>query len=142
MSTTTTRACQCEHVDHEGNGGHPYLGVPAGDKRAEYVGPICDACATGHLSDHVIEDERARPTAGALVDVLVQVIAICEQEGAEITRCTIAPETGHVTVTIPAVKHAQVAERIGGTWEPTAYDDGCKTRDFLDGASLILWDEL
>lgn len=47
--------CQCEHADHDrGATGHRYLGVRAGTRRAQYVGLICDECATGHLADYLI----------------------------------------------------------------------------------------
>lgn len=66
--------CQCEHAEHYDemypSGGkprscHPSLSVPAGDARAHYVGPICDHCATGHLSEYVIKPDA---TAQALID--------------------------------------------------------------------------
>lgn len=49
--------CQCEHMDHEPTG-HPYLGVRAGTRRAQHVGLVCDECATGHLADYLLEDNR------------------------------------------------------------------------------------
>lgn len=52
-----TDACQCEHIAHEtpNEAVHPYLGTPAGDRRAIFVGPVCDDCATGHLADYPYE---------------------------------------------------------------------------------------
>lgn len=75
--------CQCEHTDHgteecmhedlswhgsraecqdcgeiysqEGTN-HTYLGVPAGEQRAHFVGPICDACADTHMSGYLIRE--------------------------------------------------------------------------------------
>lgn len=55
----TQRTCQCEHLCHETGDGHAYLAVPAGSRRAEFVGPICDECADTHMSIWVIpEDPR------------------------------------------------------------------------------------
>lgn len=75
--------CQCEHPDHgteecthpdvawHGSRGecqqcganfsqdgtnHTYLGVLAGEQRAHFVGPICDACADTHMSGYLIRD--------------------------------------------------------------------------------------
>ena len=61
--------CQCEHADHFADdfvsgpaGGvyvmkqrpaHPYLGVPAGRRRADFVGPVCDECGNGPLAKAV-----------------------------------------------------------------------------------------
>ena len=54
-SCTAQVMCQCEHADHENPpAGHRYLAVPAGQLRADYVGPICDDCARDHLSDYLI----------------------------------------------------------------------------------------
>lgn len=53
-SPVETPMCQCEHIDHHERDGHYYLGVHAGSRRAEYVGPICDDCATGHLADYLL----------------------------------------------------------------------------------------
>lgn len=54
-SCTARVMCQCEHTDHENApAGHRYLGVPAGQHRAHYVGPICDDCARGHLADYLL----------------------------------------------------------------------------------------
>lgn len=50
--------CQCEHADHEQPArSHPYLAVPAGTHRADYVGPVCDDCAQGHLADYLLNPE-------------------------------------------------------------------------------------
>lgn len=43
--------CNCEHSDHEA-GGHS---VPAGTQRADYVGAICDACASTHLAEYLLD---------------------------------------------------------------------------------------
>lgn len=50
--------CQCEHISHEQSAAtaHPYLGVPAGTRRADYVGRVCDECAKGHLAEYLISD--------------------------------------------------------------------------------------
>lgn len=57
-SCTVLVMCQCEHVDHENPpAGHRYLAVPAGSHRAQYVGPVCDECATGHLATHLLTPE-------------------------------------------------------------------------------------
>lgn len=49
--------CQCEHVEHErGAGGHPYLGVRAGSRRAQHVGLVCDECADGDLSEYLLSE--------------------------------------------------------------------------------------
>ena len=42
-----TVPCNCEQIGHETgeNGMHAYLGVPAGLRRAHYVGLVCDVCA-------------------------------------------------------------------------------------------------
>ena len=63
---TSQAMCQCEHVSHmtsdvAGDGGiimiartdHEYLGVPAGELRADFVGPVCDKCGTGHLAEYI-----------------------------------------------------------------------------------------
>lgn len=56
--------CQCEHESHFSDipgkvqTEHSYLGVPAGEEIAWYVGPICDKCANGHLSDMVIRERE------------------------------------------------------------------------------------
>jgi hypothetical protein len=58
-----TGLCQCEHVSHftdlpqRDASQHEYLAVPAGERRALWVGPVCDACANGHLSDLLVADE-------------------------------------------------------------------------------------
>lgn len=50
--------CQCEHVAHTQQplSAHPYLGVPAGSHRAQFVGAVCDECATGHLADYLLPE--------------------------------------------------------------------------------------
>lgn len=50
--------CQCEHISHEQSvaTAHPYVGVPAGAHRADYVGRVCDECALGHLAEYLIND--------------------------------------------------------------------------------------
>ena len=42
--------CQCESSLCR----HEYLAVPAGDKVAAYVGPVCTDCADTHLVRFVI----------------------------------------------------------------------------------------
>lgn len=44
--------CCCEHVDC----GHEYGGVPAGARRAAFVGRICDECADTHMSAYVLAE--------------------------------------------------------------------------------------
>jgi hypothetical protein len=34
--------------------GHEYMSVPAGSQNAQYVGPICDWCATHCMSEYLI----------------------------------------------------------------------------------------
>lgn len=52
--------CRCEHADHwdrhrfGDKPSHEYLGVPAGEQRAQHVGPVCDRCAETHMKDYLI----------------------------------------------------------------------------------------
>lgn len=56
-SATSETMCQCEHIEHEGAVGvHRYLGVPAGRRRAQHVGRICDECAHGHLTEYLLSE--------------------------------------------------------------------------------------
>ena len=45
--------CHCEHEDCH----HAYGSVPAGTRRAMYVGLVCDVCAETHYAD-VMLDQR------------------------------------------------------------------------------------
>lgn len=51
--------CNCEHGAHFGEDDHAaihaYGKAPAGDQQALYVGPVCNACATEHLSEYLIQ---------------------------------------------------------------------------------------
>lgn len=48
--------CNCENNTHFDDGpDHKYLGVPAGDRKAYFVGPICDDCANGHYADMLMK---------------------------------------------------------------------------------------
>lgn len=56
--------CGCEHTSHfnddEGSQtGHEYQAVPAGDRAARYVGPVCNECARTCMADHLIKDAPA-----------------------------------------------------------------------------------
>jgi len=42
---------QFAHIPRDG---HEYMSVPAGSQNAQYVGPICDWCATHCMSDYLI----------------------------------------------------------------------------------------
>jgi len=55
--------CGCEHYEHFDDTewssvliDHPYLGVPAGQQAAMYVGPICDHCAEVHMAGMLLPD--------------------------------------------------------------------------------------
>ena len=37
---------------------HEYLAVPAGTRRAYWVGEVCDHCADDHLTGYLVTDER------------------------------------------------------------------------------------
>lgn len=55
------KSCGCENTSHfpeDGGKGHPYGGVPAGQRRAEHVGPVCDDCADTHMADYLINKRR------------------------------------------------------------------------------------
>lgn len=45
--------CTCEYQSHFNGFGHSYAGVPAGDRRSESTGPICDDCADTHYAEFV-----------------------------------------------------------------------------------------
>lgn len=48
------RPCQCEHESHmECGSGHGYLAAPAGTRRAQHVGLVCDVCADGHMRPYL-----------------------------------------------------------------------------------------
>lgn len=60
----TLKLCLCEHEEHTGDAtragdSHPYLGAPAGARRARQVGPVCDDCADGHLRHFLIRKATA-----------------------------------------------------------------------------------
>jgi hypothetical protein len=48
--------CNCEHEDHfmPIATGHRHMAVPAGERRADWVGAICDTCADGHMAAYLI----------------------------------------------------------------------------------------
>ncbi|MFE0472625.1 hypothetical protein ACFW2V_13520 [Streptomyces sp. NPDC058947] len=46
--------CGCEHESHMEDGdGHVYLGVRAGEQRAQHVGRVCDGCAATHMKEYL-----------------------------------------------------------------------------------------
>lgn len=50
----TARPCQCEHESHmDGGHGHRYLASPAGPRRAQHVGLVCEVCADGHMRPYL-----------------------------------------------------------------------------------------
>jgi hypothetical protein len=67
----TGRACQCEHVSHETDAyarsewpelagtGHAYMSVPAGTRRAQFVGPVCDECADTHMRPYLTGEDAS-----------------------------------------------------------------------------------
>lgn len=47
--------CNCEHETHfGGKGGHLHMRVPAGQKRAQHVGRVCDECADTHMKSYLV----------------------------------------------------------------------------------------
>lgn len=64
IDSCTLKLCLCEHEEHTGDAtragdSHPYLGAPAGARRARQVGPVCDDCADGHLRHFLIRKATA-----------------------------------------------------------------------------------
>ena len=53
---TARSACQCEHSRCH----HPYLSVPAGRRKAIFVGAVCDRCADSHYADVLTTKSKAR----------------------------------------------------------------------------------
>jgi hypothetical protein len=50
--------CGCEHVSHMEEGtGHLYMGVRAGQQKAQHVGRVCDACAATHMKPYLVKPE-------------------------------------------------------------------------------------
>jgi hypothetical protein len=50
--------CNCEHESHfDGNGGHVYMGPGAGNEIAQYVGRVCDDCATTHMKPYLVHPQ-------------------------------------------------------------------------------------
>lgn len=63
MSQVTDRRkmCNCEHFDHfddheftRSREAHAYMSVPAGSKKAAFVGAICDDCAKHCVPDWLV----------------------------------------------------------------------------------------
>lgn len=49
--------CNCEHESHfpeDGGTEHAHMAVPAGDRSAQHVGPVCDECADGHIAEYLV----------------------------------------------------------------------------------------
>lgn len=46
--------CGCEHQNHFNGKHHAHLAVPAGSKRAHFVGLVCDECAAVCMHDYLI----------------------------------------------------------------------------------------
>lgn len=56
----TASTCGCEHRNHmEGDRreGHVYGGSPAGERKAQHVGRVCDPCAETHMAPYLIPRE-------------------------------------------------------------------------------------
>lgn len=54
--------CNCEHFSHDAHGrekplGHAYQKAPAGTQRAQYVGLVCDGCASTHMAPFLLEPD-------------------------------------------------------------------------------------
>lgn len=52
----TIEMCNCEHEDHwdKGLGHHAYMAAPAGERKAQHVGRVCDWCADTHMAPFLI----------------------------------------------------------------------------------------
>lgn len=51
--------CNCENESHfDGNGGHVYRKPGAGNEIAEYVGRVCDDCATTHMKPYLVHPQH------------------------------------------------------------------------------------
>ena len=62
--------CNCEHIRHESRAaawtpdefadiprdGHPYRAVPAGPRRAMFVGRVCEDCAVDCVGEYIITE--------------------------------------------------------------------------------------
>lgn len=53
--------CMCEHTNHfddeygpRVDGAHIHMDVPAGQRQARYVGPVCNVCAQTCMVDYLI----------------------------------------------------------------------------------------
>lgn len=57
LAAREVELCGCEHIEHESpgsTGAHYYMAAAAGERRADYVGRVCDTCADGHLAEYVL----------------------------------------------------------------------------------------
>lgn len=58
VSRFLTESCNCEHESHfDGKGGHVHMRVPAGERRAQHVGRVCDGCADTHMKPYLTARE-------------------------------------------------------------------------------------
>ena len=46
--------CNCEHKSHFDGSDHEYMKAQAGDKTAQFVGPVCNHCAETHMSSYPV----------------------------------------------------------------------------------------
>lgn len=53
---SVSEACGCEHAVHDDGGGHAYMKVRAGVRRAQHVGAVCDDCADSCVSEYLLPD--------------------------------------------------------------------------------------
>lgn len=52
------KPCGCQGESHmEDASGHTYLGVRAGERTAQHVGPVCDDCADACMAERPAEGE-------------------------------------------------------------------------------------
>lgn len=66
-TSARVEVCQCEHFSHDAHGrekplGHAYQKAPAGTQRAQYVGLVCDGCASTHMAAFLLGPDDTTPT--------------------------------------------------------------------------------
>lgn len=107
--------CQCESLDCR----HKYLMAAAGDRRAMYVGPICDECADTHMAPYVEGSDEHRAHRDAVLDRTLAELEIddTDDDGDQPVRLGMRPRRARrLTRAIVAAAVVVLVLALGTLW--------------------------